>query len=156
MLSCPIPGYRDYQFEYLVLDLNGTLSIDGVLLDGVSERLTELSQQLEIYMVTADTQGTAATIATKLGIHLYKLSAELGTPQKALFVEQLGAEHVVAMGNGANDMAMFERAALGIAIVGTEGLAVQALAQADIVVTNPCDGLDLLIHPKRLIATLRR
>jgi len=37
-----------------------------------------------------------------------------------------------------------------------EGAAMATLLAADVVVTNICDALDLLLNPPRLIATLRR
>jgi soluble P-type ATPase len=63
---------------------------------------------------------------------------------------------VVAIGNGANDALMLEHAALGILVMGGEGAAVEALLRARVVVTDICEALDLLLFPKRLIATLRR
>jgi soluble P-type ATPase len=51
---------------------------------------------------------------------------------------------------------MLEEAALGIAVLGPEGLAVPALLAADVLVASIEDALDLLLNPRRLIATLRR
>jgi len=62
----------------------------------------------------------------------------------------------VAIGNGANDVAMLSEAAHGIAGLGPEGLAVSALLAADVLVASIDDALELLLNPKRLIATLRR
>jgi soluble P-type ATPase len=59
------------------------------------------------------------------------------------------------MGNGNNDELILKEAALGIAILGDEGISVTALKQADIMVKNISDALDLLLKPKRLMATLR-
>jgi soluble P-type ATPase len=70
-------------------------------------------------------------------------------------VQALGAGHVVAIGNGRNDRMMLAAAALGIAVCGTEGLAGEALRASAVVVGGITDGLDLLLHPKRLLATLR-
>jgi soluble P-type ATPase len=67
----------------------------------------------------------------------------------------LGAEHVVAVGNGRNDVAMFEAAALGIAVLGPEGAAGVLLQVADVVVPDVYVALELLLHPRRLKATLR-
>jgi soluble P-type ATPase len=75
--------------------------------------------------------------------------------QKAEFVDGLGSQSVVAIGNGANDVEMLHRAALGIAVLGGEGLAAKCLNAADIVVPSIEVALDLLIYPKRLLATLR-
>ena len=76
--------------------------------------------------------------------------------QKAALINQLGSEHVVAIGNGANDTDMLKAAAIGIAVLGPEGLCAETLLAADVVVTSITDALDLLLVPKRLIATLRR
>jgi soluble P-type ATPase len=51
---------------------------------------------------------------------------------------------------------MLSSAALGIAVLGPEGLAVEALRAAHVVVARIEDALDLLLHPQRLVATLRR
>lgn len=62
---------------------------------------------------------------------------------------------MVAVGNGANDARMLERAALGIAVLGPEGLALSCLQAADVVVPDILAALDLLLFPRRLVATLR-
>jgi hypothetical protein len=51
---------------------------------------------------------------------------------------------------------MLERAALGIAVLGPEGLALSCLQAADVVVPDILAALDLLLFPRRLVATLRR
>ena len=83
------------------------------------------------------------------------MTAATGAPEKEKFVESLGAESVVAVGNGTNDNQMLKRAALGIVIVGPEGTSVRSLLAADVVVKDINDGLDMLLNPKRLVATLR-
>jgi hypothetical protein len=52
-----------------------------------------------------------------------------------------------------NDLAMLREVALGIAVLEHEGLGAQALIASDIVTTSIEDALDLLIHPKRLLAS---
>jgi P-type E1-E2 ATPase len=74
------------------------------------------------------------------------------TAQKADVVKQLGAERVVAIGNGANDADMLREAAVGIAVVGPEGLSGGALAAADVVVVSISDALGLLLNSRRLVA----
>jgi soluble P-type ATPase len=51
---------------------------------------------------------------------------------------------------------MLAAAGLGIAVLGSEGLATATLQPADIVVPNVTDAFDLLLYPQRLVATLRR
>ena len=70
-------------------------------------------------------------------------------------VDRLGAAGCVAIGNGANDVPMLERAALGIAVIGPEGASGRALAAADVVCRSVVEALDLLLDPRLLVATLR-
>lgn len=164
MIRVSIPGWQTLDLSHLALDLNGTIALDGQLLPGVAERLATLSAELTIHLVTADTQGQAAQSAERLGLHLFRLvpgdtqnnGAYDEADQKLSLVAQLGAAQTVAIGNGANDARMLAAAALGIAVLGPEGLAASALRAAEVVVGRIEDALDLLLCPCRLIATLRR
>jgi soluble P-type ATPase len=75
--------------------------------------------------------------------------------QKADFVVKLGAEKVVAFGNGMNDKEMLKATKLGVVVLGREGCAVETLLAADLQVPSAVDGLDLLLNLKRLRATLK-
>ena len=144
---------------HLVLDVNGTLAMDGLLLPGIAERLVDLQPLLQIHLLTADTHGRQGEIDRQLGLTAIILPPPSPTSSqralKANFVIDLGAANVVAIGNGNNDAGMIEAAGLGIAILGPEGLATGALVAADLVCANADDALDLLRHPNRLRATLR-
>lgn len=156
MIELDIPGRGKIALRYAVFDVNGTLATDGVLIEGVAERLKELRQQLEVTMVTANTHGGQASIDAQLGTNSTIIEAGQEREQKAGFVAALGAEQVVAVGNGGNDAGMLATAAVGIAVLGTEGLNVEALQAADVVAGSIFEALDLLLKPKRLVATLRR
>ena len=156
MIELDIPGRGTVSLRYAVFDVNGTLAVDGVLIDGVAEPLNQLRQQLEVTMLTANTHGGQARIDAQLGTTSTIIQAGSEREQKADFVESLGAEQVVAFGNGGNDVGMLKAAAIGIAVLGNEGLNVEALQAADVVATSIHDALDLLLKPKRLVATLRR
>lgn len=157
MLNIAIPRFGDFHLEHLVLDMNGTLTRDGILLPGVPERLKRLHQNVEIELISADTLGKLETIATTLGLPFTRLDpAEAEPGQKASFVRRLGALNVVAIGNGANDVGMLKEAGLSIAVIGPEGLTTDALLAADVIVNSIDDALDLLLFPSRLIASLRR
>lgn len=156
MLKLSLPGReRTLELENLLLDQNGTLTQDGVLLPGVAERVAGLRDQLDLYLLTADTFGSAAAIAEELDISLFKVSPEQGGPDKKDFLLNLDPAKTAAIGNGYNDALMLEEAALSIAVIGPEGCAVAALRKADIVVTDINDALDLFLKPLRLVATLR-
>ncbi len=156
MIRLDIPGRGILELEHLVLDLNGTIALDGEVLEGVPQRLAALSENLTAHLVTADTRGQAALIAEQLGVGLVLVTPGDEAEQKMALVKRLGAERVVAMGNGANDAEMLQAAALGIAVLGPEGLAAEAWQAADVVMASIHDALDLLLHPRRLVATLRK
>jgi len=156
MIQVSVPGWGTLDLAHLVLDLNGTIALDGLVLPGVAERLAALSAGLKVHLVTADTQGVAAQSAVSLGLRLFRIVPGDEGSQKLGLVLQLGPAQTVAIGNGANDAEMLAAAALGIAVLGPEGLATTALQAADVVAGRIEDALDLLLQPKRLIATLRR
>jgi soluble P-type ATPase len=155
MLEIPIPGRTVLRLTNLVMDYNGTLAVDGRLLPGVGERLEALASKLDLHVITADTFGQAAIETASLPVALQIIGAGDQAMAKKALVESLGANAVVALGNGANDRLMLETAALGICVLLGEGAATPTLMASDVVVKSPVDALDLLLHPGRLAATLR-
>lgn len=156
MIEIDIPGHRTFQFRHLVLDVNGTIAKDGQLIAGTKELLAELGTKLEVHMITADTHGRQEAVNAQLNLIAMRIPVEKQAEAKLEYIEMLGADSVVAAGNGANDARMLERAALGIAVLGPEGVAGITLQKADVVVPDIRSALELLLYPKRLIATLRR
>ena len=147
-----LPGRQPIVLEELVLDFTGTLSKDGELIAGVDQRLTDLSRRIHVTVLTADTFGTARAVLA--GLPLQVTIVRTGK-DKADYVNDRGPDRVVAIGNGRNDGPMCGAAALSIAIVGPEGAASELIREADVVVGDIRDGLDLLQNPMRLTATLR-
>ncbi len=154
MLRIMIPGRGQLLVEHLVLDLNGTLAVDGQVAPEIMDRLRELSPHLQIHILTADTFGTASAL-NGLGARIVRLESDDQVAEKAEAVRALGSSSVVAMGNGMNDEGMLREASLGIVNIGAEGAAVRSLLAADLAVRSIGDGLDLLRFPKRLVASLR-
>ena len=155
MVSVDIPPGTRLDLSHLVCDFNGTLAVDGVLLPGVTERLRMLADRFTIHVLTADTYGGAREKLAGLPVTVAVLPADRQTERKADYVCELGADHVVAIGNGGNDSAMVESAAIGMCVVQNEGASVSSVMVADIVCLSIIDALDMLIQPKRLVATLR-
>src|SRR5919199_1248165 len=110
-LSIDVPGWGTLALAHLVLDVNGTIALDGTLLAGVGDRLGGLQRLLDVHLVSADTRGTLDAVAGELGLRAKRLTQGLEAEQKARFVQALGAAQVVAVGNGANDMGMLQAAA---------------------------------------------
>lgn len=153
-IQIEIPGRGLVVLHHAVFDINGTLTVDGQLIEGVDALIAELKQRVEVHLLTADTFGAGAAIGARLGVASHHITG--GGAEKARIVRELGAAHVAAIGNGANDAPMFNEAALAIAVLGEEGLSVEALQAADVAAQRIHDAIRLLLTPKRLVATLRR
>lgn len=156
MIEITIPGRGQYKFEHLVLDLNGTTALDGEIIEGVEERLQKLSKLLGVFIVTADTFGSAAELGEKLQTKMHLVEKENEDSQKLALVEKLGKGKTVCIGNGSNDASMLRESAIGICVLGKEGASVEAIMSSDLVVPDINDALEMLLNTDRLIATLRR
>ena len=155
MITIDIPGWGNMEVENVVLDLNGTLATDGKIPSELEKKINALAGQMKIYVLTADTQGTATEEIREMKVELIKIEGKDSKEGKFNFLKSLDLEKTIAMGNGNNDQFILKEAGIGIAILGDEGISVIALKQADIMVKNISDALDLLLKPKRLMATLR-
>ena len=155
MIALAIPGFGALEIRHLVLDYNGTLAADGKLLPGVRDTLAALADSVEIHVITADTFGLAGVELAGLPVNLAIVPEPDQADAKLAHVERLGASAVFAIGNGRNDRKMLAAAAVGVALVQAEGASAETLAAADVVAPSIVEALDLLRHPKRLIATLR-
>ncbi len=156
MLELTIPGRGELRIEHIVTDVNGTLALDGILADGLVKRIGVLRDRLQVHLLTADTHGKQAVIDQQLNLIAVRIRGGNEAEQKAEYVRSLGADSVVAIGQGANDAAMLKAAALGICIMSQEGVAVETLLAADLLMPDIFAALDLFDKPLRLIASLRK
>jgi soluble P-type ATPase len=154
-IAIDIPGWGNLDIENVVFDLNGTLAKDGKILPGVKEKIQSLSEKVKIYILTADTQGTASEEIQELKAELVRVSGNDSKNGKLEFLRTLRPEATVAIGNGNNDQLILKESGLGIAVLEREGVSLAAMKNADLVVKEISDAFDLLLKPKRLIATLR-
>jgi len=155
MLEIDIPGFGSVRLEHLVSDFTGTLSVNGQLIPKVDSRLNKVAEFMNIHILTADTFGKVMAELKGINCEIHILTGENQDVQKEEYVAKLGADNVVAFGNGNNDRRMLQAARIGIAVSEGEGCAVDAILAANIHVRSAVDGLDLLLNPKRLKATLR-
>ena len=107
---------------------------------------------LALHVLSADTFGTAEDLASDVGADFRRVST--GADKRG-YVEWLGAEKCVAVGNGRNDAEMLAAAALGIGVIGPEGAHAAAVAAADVLTRTVEEALALLADPRALTATLR-
>jgi soluble P-type ATPase len=155
MLKLEIPGSEAFEIEHLILDYNGTIALGGVIYEGVMERLERLAEDLEIHVITADTYGSVHAQCEGKKVSVHVIGKVPQDREKLAFLESLGKEGCIAIGNGRNDVLMLSAAALGFALIQEEGTSTKALMASDAVFASIHDALDALIHPNRLIATLR-
>jgi P-type E1-E2 ATPase len=156
VIELNIPGCGLLRLQHLVTDVNGTLAVDGQLLEGLAKRIGLLNDRFTIHLLTADTHGRQTVIDRQLHLTAVRIPAGNEARQKAEYVRNLGAESVVAIGQGANDAAMLKEAALGICVMSQEGAATEALLSADLVLPNIAAALELLDKPLRIVASLRK
>ncbi len=154
MLTINIPGRAPMTLSHLILDYNGTIALDGEIIDAIRPRLEALSKDLSICVITADTHGTAAKKCQSLPLEVLTFPTEQVGLIKAQKARELTGG-VVCIGNGYNDIEMAKVCELSICVMGAEGCCGKLLSESDVVVTSIEDALDLLLRPDRLRATLR-
>ena len=155
MIKVAIPGKGVLELKHVVFDVNGTLAVDGELLPEVPELLGAVKDHLEIHLLTADTHGKQAEIDKILNLKADRVKPGDEARQKADYVQDLGPDITVAVGQGANDSQMIKTAVIGICTLSAEGSALETLLAADLVVPDIQSALRILLNPTRLKASLR-
>src|SRR6266542_5986319 len=108
VIEVNIPGRISFRLQHLVTDVNGTLAVDVHLIDGIAQQIRLLKDRLTIHLLTADTHGRQAVIDGQINLTAVRIQSGNEAAQKAEYVRRLGAETVVAIGQGANDAAMLK------------------------------------------------
>jgi soluble P-type ATPase len=155
MLQIDIPDFGQLHLEHVVMDYNGTMAVDGEPVQGIRRRVEKLAEQVQVHVITADTFGKVQASLEGWACSVKVLGQEDQVGQKLAFVQDLGTDKCVCVGNGRNDRMMLEAAALGLAVMQEEGASRESLLSADIALPGIIPALDLLLNPLRLTATLR-
>lgn len=150
-----IPGKQEIEIENIVFDYNGTIAIDGKLIDGVKENINELSNNFNFFVITADTYGSVEQELKSVNCKIIKIEKSSQDISKEKFIKKLGSNTTLCVGNGRNDKLMLKESVLGIAILQDEGICTQTLLNSDILVKSILDVFGFLNDKNRLIATLR-
>lgn len=154
-MKIEIPGREVVEISYLVFDYNGTIAIDGEIKESIKEKIIALSKNFSLYVLTADTYGSAKKECENLPLNLKCFPNNNTSENKLEIINELGSDKCMCFGNGYNDIKMFEKSALSIAILDVEGCSTKLLQSADIMVRSIDDGLDLVLNSNRIIADLR-
>jgi soluble P-type ATPase len=155
MMTIDIPGYKKLEIQHVVCDYNGTIAVDGKMIDGVCEMINDLSKDLDFHVITADTFGSVERELEHVRCKLVKISNRNQAVAKLEYVLNLGKDKTLCIGNGNNDRLMVKEAALGIALLQEEGTCIETLLASDVVCKSAIDAFGYFKEPKRLIATLR-
>jgi soluble P-type ATPase len=156
MITIDLPQYKKpIEIENLMLDYNGTLAIDGVLIPKVEEMLIEISKKLNIYIITADTFGLVKAQLKNIPCNLKILESTNQSEAKLNFLNSINSSKTICIGNGFNDSLMLKNSIIGISVIQKEGASVNAINSADIVCFSIIDALELINNPLRIKATLR-
>jgi soluble P-type ATPase len=150
-----IPGRETIEIENVVLDCNGTIAIDGKLIDGVAELINKLSSNINFHIITADTYGSVEKELANINCKIVKISEEKQDASKLDYLLKLGKEKTLCVGNGRNDKLMLAESAIGIALIQDEGVCVESLLAADIACKSIIDVFAYFKTPNRIKATLR-
>ncbi|MGH4122191.1 MAG: HAD family hydrolase [Clostridium sp.] len=150
-----IPGRSNLEIKNVVFDYNGTLAVDGIMSEDVKKMLISISRELNIYIITADTYGNVRTQCKSLPVNVETFSKGNATIYKKEFVEKIGGEYTLAVGNGLNDVEMLKKAALSIAILGEEGCSSQAIINSHITCKDIKEVFNMILKKDRIRATLR-
>lgn len=153
-MTYDIPGQGQLVINTIVLDLNGTLSVGGIVPEGVKTRLDKIKEQgFKVLFFTGNTRNDADDLAKDLGIE-WKLAKD--SQDKKNLALELDPETCASIGNGLIDLELMKAVKLRIVTLQSEGVHVQTLLNSDIVIPTVNDALDLFIDPQRLVATLRK
>lgn len=150
-----IPGRNKIEIKNIVFDFNGTIAIDGCLIDNVSKMINELSDKIDFHVITADTYGSVEKELSTTKCKLVKIGQNQQDISKLNYLKELGEEYTICVGNGRNDKLMLKEAVLGIALIQDEGVYVESLMAADVACKSIHDVFAMLKKPNRLKATLR-
>lgn len=91
-MTIDIPGYRTLHLKNLLLDYNGTIAVDGSIPQDVRPRLCQLSEYFDIYVLTADTHGTAAQMCDGLPLTIRTFPKGSALDAKHQILKELGPD----------------------------------------------------------------
>ena len=148
-----IPQGESFEITTIVLDLNGTLSVNGKISDKTKSLISKLKElNYRIVLISGDIRGNAKIIAKELGIEIL-----LGktSDEKVKQMYNFDIEKTASIGNARIDIGTFINSKLSIATLQSEGIHTGILKYVDIIVPSIEDALNLFIDKKSLEGTLR-
>lgn len=155
MIVYEIPGRKNIEIRNIVFDYNGTIAINGKLIDGIKKLINKLAESVNVYILTADTYGTVEKECIDINAKILTFPRENAGQSKGKIVKELGGNNTICIGNGYNDILMFKESILSIGIIEGEGISGKLVAYSDIVTRSIKEGLEILLSKNMIKATLR-
>ena len=156
MISIQRAGMENLEIQFVLIDFEGTLAMDGRVHPKAKDKVNLLSKRATIYILTKRDRGKVEETLRKMKVEILYVTEGDSSQQKLNLLQRLGSHQTAVIGNGLDDVQIMEQAGLGMCVIGKEGSSAEAMAKADLVVTDVLDGLDFLLKPLRQRATLSR
>jgi soluble P-type ATPase len=154
MITLQRPGQEPLEFDFILIDFEGTLASDRRVDPKAKDKINLLSKRTQIYILTKGEKEHAGVTLKKVKGEIIYLMEGKSSQQKIDLLCQLGAAKSIAIGNGVDDAFMIEKAGFGICVLSKEGTSSETMKKADVLFTNILDALDFLLKPLRQKATL--
>jgi soluble P-type ATPase len=149
-----VPEVGEIEITNIILDLNGTLSVNGVIPKGVESKLRELSKVgIKVVLFTGDQRGTAADLCKGIGIDFIKCK---NSQEKADAMSSYDKDKTAAIGNARIDIGTFKNAVISVATLQAEGIHTGIIEHVDIIVPSIEDALALFLDKDIFSATMRK
>ncbi len=154
MITIDRPGKEPLEIEYILIDFEGTLASDRRVHPKAKDKINLLSKRTSVLIFSKGEREVVEEVLRKVNAEIVYLSEGESSARKLERLMRSGERRAVAIGNGAADASLLEKAGMGICVVGKEGASGEVLRNADLVFTTVLDALDFLLKPLRQKATL--
>ena len=151
-----VPQTGKYDIENIVFDYNGTIANNGIIIDGVLEKIVDLSKSFNVHIITADTFSTVRESFKGTNVNINIIDKDYGSEQKEKFIDKLGFDKTIALGNGRNDELMLKKSIISIAVLNDEGVSVKAINSADFLIKDINNFFEMIYDTNKMIAILRK
>ena len=146
------PGCEPITVAEILIDATAVPCTSGRPNDAVVNHLARLAEHTRLTVLTARDHETAPVFPTHSRV---ETQCVRDVAEKQYHLETLGAHHTVVITRHAEDAALLDSAAIGIAIIETDGSDPRLRNAANVVVENLESALDLIEHPESLASHLK-
>ena len=130
-----VPQTGKYNIENIVFDYNGTIANNGIIIDGVLKKIVDLSKNFNVHIITADTFNTVRESFKGTNVNIHIIDKDYGSEQKEKFIDKLGFDKTIALGNGRNDELMLKKSIISTnAKIGKNSSVIESVIMPDAII----------------------